>query len=427
MSWETDNNTQEQRSVTILLAGPVERVNAWYSTLQMDSRFRVNSFATDPQDTQAKLATNPEVLLLDAQFYGAPEPLVNFLTGFQGAAYVVLPPNASDEAIGIVKAVPSAKAVFRGDANLSDLTGRMYGDALALRRQAPVNSVYSPQRRDTVSGLRIISVWNRVGGAGKSTLSIALAGVAAQRGLRTLLIGLGAPDIVPLVVGLDQEPNITHWMANPSTDGFQNALQRAGEIDVLAGFPDTFSEAPASSLRPDNPASIPNLITGAAYAGYAAIIVDTPVSSVAPLVISAANTWVLVARPTLADSWASYDAFRSVMQRMAGQHRIGGGNVLVALNQARQGLLTQDEWHEAANAACRQAKISAFPPVAVSIPDTPQVALAMNAGRSPLDSSDGFSRPVHQLADALFGRGSENGKVDGSVVKIGPVRIRKGK
>ena len=49
----------------ILLAGPMPRVNAWYTALAADARARVTSFATDPQDLAFKIASAPEALLLD--------------------------------------------------------------------------------------------------------------------------------------------------------------------------------------------------------------------------------------------------------------------------------------------------------------------------------------------------------------------------
>jgi len=51
------------------------------------------TLATDPQDLQAKLSYNPEAILLDAAIFSGPEPLVQFLTRVQGAAYIVLPPG----------------------------------------------------------------------------------------------------------------------------------------------------------------------------------------------------------------------------------------------------------------------------------------------------------------------------------------------
>jgi len=151
--------------------------------------------------------------------------------------------------------------------------------------------------------------------------------------------------------------------------------------------------------------SISSLVTTAAYGGYAAILLDAPASSsLASNAVMSANTWVLVARPTLADAWASVDALRTVTQRAAGQHRIAPGNIFVLLNMRGSGMLSPNEWHQAADSACRKLGLATgFPPVAAVIPFVPGVPLSQDAGRPVLDSDDEFARPIHGLADMLFG------------------------
>ena len=79
--WNTENNESvNDEAVVMLLAGPPSRVNAWFTSLQMDSRFRVNTFSTDPQDLENKMGYNPEAILLDATIFSGPENLTNFLT-----------------------------------------------------------------------------------------------------------------------------------------------------------------------------------------------------------------------------------------------------------------------------------------------------------------------------------------------------------
>ncbi|MBI4770451.1 MAG: hypothetical protein HY784_08600 [Chloroflexi bacterium] len=79
MAWG-NTSTDNQDAVTILLAGPPARLGVWSQAFQMDSRFRVVTLATDPQDLQAKLSYNPEIILLDAAIFSGPEPLIQFLT-----------------------------------------------------------------------------------------------------------------------------------------------------------------------------------------------------------------------------------------------------------------------------------------------------------------------------------------------------------
>jgi len=420
-------------AVVILLAGPPARVTVWSQTFQMDTRFRVSTFATDPQDLQAKLAYNPEVILLDAGIFSGPDNLTQFLTKVQGAAYVVLPSGVKDETSRPVREMSAVKGVFVGDVNLVDLSARILNDITTLRRQAPALSRPSWQNsgQNSIGGLRVCSVWNRTGGSGKSTLAVALAMDAAQRGFRTLLVGLSIPDVsLPVFFNLKTIPNLSQWLARPTfEDGIQPAVQKVGNLDVLVGLQDTLREKDLLQ-KPEEQTSINSLAIAAAFGGYAVVIFDVPVSTAYPSAISASNTLILPALPTVDHAVITAEAYRVVFQKLAGQHRVGLGNVYVVLNRTRNGLLSPDEWHEAARTFGQSVGITGFPPVAATIPDIPEVALTANAGRSVLTASEQFARPVHSLADAILGQPS-NGNYKGNaedkqaVINLGPIRIRK--
>ena len=67
-------------------------------------------------------------------------------------------------------------------------------------------------------------------------------------------------------------------------------------------------------------------------------------------------------------------------------------------------MLSPNDWHQAADSACRKLGLATgFPPVAAVIPFVPGVPLSQDAGRPVLDSNDEFARPIHGLADMLFG------------------------
>jgi MinD-like ATPase involved in chromosome partitioning or flagellar assembly len=399
--------------ISVLLAGEVgQRLLAWQQAVTLDARFRVAALANDPSDLQAKLAYSPEVLIIDALIFKGPQRLIQALTSITGAAYVILPGSISTAADPEVKelpeklkTIPSVKQVFLGDAPIPDLLQRAYGDALALRRTiaAPMSWAARSQGMASVSGLRVLAVWNRIGGVGRTTIASALGLSVARRGLRALLVGLDAPDVAPLQLGLRSEPNILGWFTNPTDVGLKNSIQKLGDLDVLAGFPDILAEETGQKAEDRN--SISSLVTTAAYGGYAAIFLDAPASSnLASNAVLSANTWVLVARPTLADAWASVDALRTVTQRAAGQHRIAPGNIFVVLNMRSSGMLSPNEWHQAADSACRKLGLATgFPPVVAVIPFVPGVPLSQDAGRPVLDSDDEFARPIHALADMLFG------------------------
>jgi arsenite-transporting ATPase len=424
-SWATGTE-KDVESVSVLLAGPPGTVTAWYQAFMSDGRFRVVSFANDPDDLQMKLANKPEVILIDARIFPGPPPLVNLLTGVEGAAYVVLPADVKESLVGEIQAVASVKGAYRGDVNLSQLLGRMYDTALTLRTRAPslVEPFVSGRRLGSmVTGLRIIAVWNQAGGVGKTTIATNLAYEASRRGLRTLLVGLSAPDDLPLIMGLEPEPNISGWQANPTREGLKVLIQQVGDLDVIAGFRSVIDEARAMNIKPTETQSIPNLAMDAAYSGYATIILDTPPSTTAPAAIMGANTLLLVSRPTAAGAQRTMEAYRTVVKRLAGEHRISPANIMVVLNMATGGDYAPDEWHQMMAGALKKAGLGA-PPIAVVIPEDPSIRVAQNNGKVAMQVSDTLARGIHKLADALFGTGAEAPEEESRGLKIGGLRFR---
>lgn len=419
--------------VSLLLAHrEISVATAWYQAIQVDARFRVAALANTQQDLRAKLASSPEAILLDATLFDGPSQLLEALTAITSAVYLILPGGVRQEQVEELKSAPSVKQIYAGDVNIADFTSRCYADALALRRTVPAVSqaAWAGGRTATAApagGLRIIAVWNRAGGAGRTTLAVSLAQALARRNVRTLLIGLGSPDVIPLSLGLMPEPNILAWFSNPADEGLRSGIQTAGDLHVLAGFPDILSED--QGARPsDAKGSLNELVTTAAYNGYSAILLDTPSHGVlAARAISAANTWLMVARPTVMDAWSSVESFRTVTQRAAGQHRIVPGNIFVVLNQRSSGMMTADQWHSASDSAARKLGLNVgFPPVMSVLPYAPEVALSQDGGRSALDASDEFARPVHRIADALFGGAAlpQTSSSNDGVLRLGPLKIR---
>ena len=422
----------ETDSIVMILAGPPDRVNAWFTALQMDSRFRVNTFSTDPQDLDTKLGYNPEGILLDSSIFSGPEHLINFLTKAQCAVYVIFQRDISEVYKKKIRELPSVKGIYMEDINLAQVSGRIYADVMALRNQAPAfqTSIRTPLHNRRVSdGLRVITIWSRSGGTGKSTLACALALEAAQRGIKTLLVGLSVPDIsIPTFLNLKTTPNLSGWLASPTfEDGIQHSIQKSGNLDVLVGLQDGIRENELT-LAPEEPASINQLVINATYGGYSVVILDAPVSGAYINAISASNTMLLVSQPMLDQAVICAEAYRMAFKRLRDLHRIGVGNAFVVLNRVRPGLLSSDEWHEAADAYTRAMGVGHFPPVADVIPEIPQVAQAANAGRSILTAGEEFSAPIHRLGDMLYGGGGPGSfkKQEEKIFKLGPIRFRKG-
>jgi hypothetical protein len=205
------------------------------------------------------------------------------------------------------------------------------------------------------------------------------------------------------------------------------AVQEAGSYEMIAGFSDALSQDRATRVSNDAPEHLSNLFQMAMSAGYAVIILDAPTHSVSPVAIAASNTWLMTARPTLADAWASVQAYAFVTQRMAGQHRIVPGNIFTILNQFNSGMLSDAEFHEAASTTLSRMNIqTAFPPIAETIPYSKAVPIAQNSGRPVLNAAAEIARPIGKLANRLFGEATARQVVGRDKVrKIGGITFRK--
>ena len=96
-------------------------------------------------------------------------------------------------------------------------------------------------------------------------------------------------------------------------------------------------------------------------------------------------------------------AYRTVVERLAGEHRISPHGVFVVLNRTTPSRMNGEEWHKAASGMLGQP----FPPVITQIPDEALVGELQDRKRIPLIASETFTRAIQPLANALF---STNGK-----------------
>ena len=414
---------------SLVIGATRQRYTSWVRTLMEDSRFRVASFAFDPEDLKLKLKDAPEALLLEAGIMGDEKELTKLLTGLQCAVYVVTPLQDGQGLAQRLREQENVKGAYVGDLNLLETIGRMVSDLTALRasRNVSMQTWSQPGSSSTGSGiapLRVITVWNQMGGVGKTTVSTNLAYESARRGFPTLLIGLGAPDDMPLVAGIKLEPNITRWWNNPTVEGVKLSIQKLDTLDVLAGFPDVLSESEVLKAKDDAPNSIARLITTAAhYMGYAVIVIDAPPSAVAANAIKVSNTLVMVARPSLEGVMRTVQAYRTVVEHLPGEHRIAAERVFVVLNRVG-GRLSADEWHRAAS----QQAGKPFPPIIAQIPDNVAIGAAQDNRRMPLLVVDEFNRSLRPLADALLNQSysQTNMPQPGSArsFKVGPIKFK---
>lgn len=412
--------------VSVLIASPSQTGSAWHQQLLVDSRFRVQGLAVSLDDLQYKMSSAPDVLLLDGPIFQNPRQLAEFLTRVKAAVYVSVPPSIEDNDFNVLQNLECVKGIYKGDISISQIAGKMIQDVEVMRslapQAAPIQFTSSGRPTGSGGGTLIITIWSAAGGTGKSTLAAGLAQDAGLRELRTLLVGLRVPDSLPALLNIKRTPNIGSWFSAPGPEGFKRSIQSVGTFDVILGLHDKTREQQLYE-KPEHAASITRLVDEALRARYGVIILDASYSGMNA--ISPANTLILTARPTLDDALSIGEAYRVVAQKLTGPHSIGLGNMMTVLNMQQGGMMTAAEFHASATKVVADHGLTSFPHVAAEIPYDPNIAVAMNAGRLPLDASDNFARPVHRIGDLLFGaRQTSNGHKAGKVRSLGFIKFR---
>ena len=411
MSW---NNTNTDDTVSVLLAGPQERVDLWYQTLSGEERFRISSVAYTGDDFLAKLGGVQDVILLDAACFDGPQALMQAIPKVQSATYIFLPRDVPQDELEQARQglenFPQVKKTFVGDAHLPNLMKEMYAVAQSNR-----NTVQGWDGNGTPKvclrqsgGSRpvapsIIAVWNQAGGVGKTTIASNLGWMATERGYKTLLIGLDGPDNLPLYVdaNLKSRPNLTTWQSNPTSQGLQAAIQKvSANLHVIAGFPDSFLQAEFMEIEESHPASLSSLVDLAVKEEYTVIILDAPPSQGAASAIAAANSLVLVARPSEESAYRTMVAYKTVTERLSGLNNITPSKIRVVLNMVRRGHgLSPDEFHAKVTKALKKGT---FPPLVAVIPDIPQVLDLQDERVLPVKRNDTFREAIMPLANSFF-------------------------
>jgi len=412
--------------IRLLIIAQQSYAQAFYTAFAADARYAVQAVATSPEDARAKLTLNPEAVLCDAAVFNGPMEFSEVLSAYRGTCYVVTPAALAPADLEAVQGVPCVKKVIQGQANLPALAGDLYATAAAQRRAvAATPDAFLGGRLPQVAsvGWRAIAVWSPQGGVGKSTVAQALALEATQRHLPTLLVGLAAPDVTPLILeGPRPEPNLLSWRSSPTVDGLRNCVQvhRVTGLHVLIGFRDPLE---LEGYDPESgPAGLTNLAYTAAQAGYGILIFDVSAQEFAPAALSVANTLVLVARPDIPGIYAVLEAVRLVRDVMAGQHAIPDAAIYLVLNRVRNTSLTPEEF-------VREGKRVRpdMPALAAAIHDDPNIDLAINQRQAAYFRSDTLRSAAHVLGDLLFPSALERRlepAAQGKVLHLGPLRVR---
>lgn len=414
----TFSTAENSAPVAVMIAAPPERLPAYARAIQGDARFRLVATAVSPEDFAAKLALSPEALIVEPVLFPDPPAFARAMGAFAGAAWAVLPPGVPPEAVEAVRAVRGVRRVIVGEPDLPELLGEIAEQIASERSAARGSGVWGvPGAGMPVSGWRCIAVWSLKGGVGKSTIAAALAWEAAGRRIPTLLVGLGAPDPLPLVLGLRQAPNLLSWRARSGPDGLRAAVQKADVVDVLAGFPDPLSLGEYVPHALDGEASLPALAAQAARAGYGVVVLDVSSPELAPAALAAANALIYVAEPTLPGALAAVEGLR-LLDIMGARFGIPREAVHLVVNRVRPSSLQPADFLRAV-----QDGGGGNVPLAAAIPDDPAVEEAINRRRPPYLHSEALRRGIRPLADALFGSGAAPAP-RGKAPSQGGIRIR---
>ncbi len=197
----------------------------------------------------------------------------------------------------------------------------------------------SPIAGRTVGGWRGVAVWSLEGGVGKTRITRALGLDCVRHGGRALVIGLGAPDALPLQAGLHPEPNLIQWQQDPRAEVLAELVQADGNLDLVAGFlsPLALGRFAADALEGDT--SLGRLAMQTAHLGYAAVLLDVSAQELAAPALQAANTLILVCSATPQGTVAAVEAYRLA------RHEIGlapaNCHLVISRHQADQLTLPQ--------------------------------------------------------------------------------------
>jgi Flp pilus assembly CpaE family ATPase len=386
-----------------------------------DARFVISAAVTQWSQFEQTLNTmRPQLLVVQTDIAPGADQLINVLKHLQlwnGVAIVALP-QALRELRGAFEQVSSVRSVFIGAApNWAEVA--QAGFAAVMTEQArtaasaPLQQAYLGRTATAVTGTRVVAFVSGSGGVGRSTLAENLAYELAHRmNIKTLLMSFDLPATVVAHLPYKFYPNALEYFHRPG-DGFMAAIQAKAEkkeddpLHVLVAPENTADYIRAGEYSAANKAavdSIYSLVQTAWGRNYAAVLLDLPAGPQAWTMqgIMAANTAVIVTRPTLADLAATRHTMILLLERLVSEHRIPREAISMVFNQVNErSPMTPSSFHGGLVANYGWA-----PSVSAVIPFDPAVTQAQDAQTPPVARVDAFAKGVRSLATALFPGGA---------------------
>ena len=402
---------QEAKVLTMLAGAGADTV--YYQMMpafQSDRRFSLASIVTGWADFEKNLEQlKPNLLVVQGDIAPHPDALIAALARMQiwnGVALVVLQP-AHHEFRGAFEQVGVVRGVFVMPINWGELVQAAYAAAATERArgaaQAPLQSALGFRASTAVTGTRVVAFLSGTGGAGRSTLAENIAyELAVRMNVHSLLMSFGLPPAASMHLNLRYTPNAGEFFARPG-DGFASAIQKKEALEVMMAPENSveYTRAAESSAAGKAEAnSLYSLVMASWTRSYAAVLLDLPSGegtwTLHPLL--AANTALIVARPTLADLAATRHLLVLLMERMRNEHRIPQESILMVLNQASdRSRLTPNAFY--------QGLVDSYgwaPPVLAVIPYDHEISNAQDDRVPAVGKVDSFTRGVRTVINGLF-------------------------
>ena len=403
---------QSEAKVLTMLAGTGTEV-VYYQMMgafQGDSRFTVSSIVTGWGDFEKNLEQlKPNLLIVQGDIAPTPDGLIGALARMQiwnGVAIVVLQ-QAHSEFRGAFEQAAVVRGVFVLPVNWGELAQAGYA-AVATERargaaQGSLQSALGFRAATAVTGTRVVAFLSGTGGAGRSTLAENIAyELAVNMKVRSLLMSFDLPAAAAMHLNLHYNPDAGEYFARPG-DGFASCIHNKEELEVIMAPENSveYARAAESSAAGKSEAnSLYSLVMASWMRNYAAVLLDLPqgegIWTLHPLL--AANTAVIVARPTLADLAATKHLLVLLTDRMRNEHRIPQESIFLVLNQVSDySRMTANGFYQGLAQSYGWA-----PPVLAVIPFDREVPNTQDDRKPVVGRVDSFSKGVRTVINGLF-------------------------
>ena len=112
-----------------------QRAQGYYAAFLGDARFQVLATATSGEDARAKLAMEPEVVVVEATVFESPNAFVQLFGASRTATFVLLPADVAPSHVDVIRRVGCVRDTLVGEVNFVTLAGQIFA-AIQSQRQA---------------------------------------------------------------------------------------------------------------------------------------------------------------------------------------------------------------------------------------------------------------------------------------------------